>query len=112
MLTADERGEALLARLAEAGAEVCAARPGEAFEQDEAGDFTVRAGRSRTTWPSWSVPCSSPPRTIVHGFSLGSPEGTGGEHFERRQDRGFRSALALVGRWPTTRHPAEPSWCC
>ncbi|KAB1162374.1 SDR family NAD(P)-dependent oxidoreductase [Micromonospora sp. AMSO12t] len=95
VLTADERGEALLARLAEAGAEVCAARPGEAFEQDEAGDFTVRAD-APDDLAELVRALFVAPRTIVHGFSLGSPEGTGGEHFERGQDRGFRSALALV----------------
>ncbi|MFI6499669.1 SDR family NAD(P)-dependent oxidoreductase [Nonomuraea typhae] len=97
VLAAEARGEALVERLNQAGAEVVAVRAGERFEQDEAGDFTVRPDQPDDMAELiYSLPVS--PRTIVHGFSLASPEGEGDPvaHFAAEQNRGFYSVLALA----------------
>ncbi|MDI5974470.1 beta-ketoacyl synthase N-terminal-like domain-containing protein [Streptomyces sp. SL13] len=95
VFAAEDSAEALADRLVHAGAEVAVVRPGPALAADDFGDFTVRPAepgdpaallRSLTTAP----------RTIVHGFSLASPPGAGVAHFDAEQDRGLRSATALL----------------
>jgi acyl transferase domain-containing protein/acyl carrier protein len=96
VFAADDRGEALVERLAAYGADVTAVRPGDDFTQDPTG-FTVRLeapedmGRVLNALPT-------PPRAIVHGFSLASAQATGDPmaHFDTEQDHGFYSALALA----------------
>ncbi len=97
VFTADERGEALVAQLAAAGVEVTAVRPGAAFDADDAGDFTVRVDSAEDMAELLSSLVVSP-RTIVHGFSLASPQADGDPvaHFAAEQDRGFYSLLALA----------------
>jgi len=96
---AEERGEAVVDRLLRAGAEVITVRPGEAFDCDDAGDFTVRisAGEDFAELLR-SLPVS--PRAILHGFSLASPEADADPtaHFDAAQDRGFYSVLALASQ--------------
>lgn len=106
VLAAEERTEALVRRLAVAGAEVVAARPGEEFGQDDAGDFTVRADNAEDLRELLAVQFVAP-RTLVHGFSLASPEGDGTAHFTAEQDRGMHSALGLVGALAADPRPAE-----
>jgi acyl transferase domain-containing protein/acyl carrier protein len=100
-LVGDERGEAIVARLLQAGAEVITVRPGAAFDCDDAGDFTVRVSEAEDYAALLqSLPVS--PRAILHGFSLASPpaERSGDElaHFTAEQDRGFYSVLALASQ--------------
>lgn len=95
----DERGESLIERLNQAGAEVTAVRGGDRFGQDDAGDFTVRVDKADDLAELlYSIPAS--PRAIVHGFSLGGqdadPDGDPVAHFDAEQRRGFYSALALA----------------
>jgi acyl transferase domain-containing protein len=106
VLAAEERAEALVHRLTLAGAEVVTARPGEEFGQDEAGDFTVRVD-SKEDLEELLAAQFVAPRTLVHGFSLTSPEGDGIAHFTAEQDRGMHSALALVGALAADPQPAE-----
>jgi len=98
MLTDDPRGEALVARLQQGGAEVTAVRPGAAFDQDDAGDFTIRSDEPADLAELLRSMLVLP-RTIVHGFSLASPEAGPDDdpiaHFGAEQERGFYSALAL-----------------
>jgi NAD(P)-dependent dehydrogenase (short-subunit alcohol dehydrogenase family)/acyl carrier protein len=99
VLTADERGEALVSQLIESGVEVTAVRPGDCFDQDEAGDFTVRVDDPDDLAELLGSLVVSP-RSIVHGFSLASPDCAAGQdlatHFDAEQQRGFYSALALA----------------
>lgn len=95
VLAAEEHGEAVSARLAQAGAEVVTARPGAAFGADESGDFTVRPD-SRDDLDELLRSLFVAPRTIVHGFSLATPAGEGVERFDAAQEYGFRSAAGLV----------------
>src|SRR6185437_12737886 len=96
-LVADERGEAIVRRLLQAGAEVITVRPGDAFDCDDAGDFTVRVSEAEDYAELLrTLPVS--PRAILHGFSLASPAGDGIEHFTAEQHRGFYSVLALAGQ--------------
>ncbi|MEW2520840.1 SDR family NAD(P)-dependent oxidoreductase [Actinacidiphila alni] len=106
VLAAEDRGEALVRRLARAGAEVVTARPGTEFGQDDAGDFTVRVD-SKEDLEELLAGQFVAPRTLVHGFSLASPEGDGTAHFTAEQDRGMHSALALVGALAADPQPAE-----
>jgi acyl transferase domain-containing protein len=98
---AEQRGEGVVDRLVRAGAEVITVRPGEAFDCDDAGDFTVRVsvGDDYAALLA-SLPVS--PRAILHGFSLASPEADPatdpGRHFDTEQDRGFYSVLALASQ--------------
>ncbi|MFS1302239.1 SDR family NAD(P)-dependent oxidoreductase [Streptosporangium longisporum] len=99
VLTADERGEALVGRLERAGAEVTAVRDGDRFEQHDDGSFTIRSGRpGDMSELFYSLVVS--PRAIVHGFSLASaeagPDGDPAAHFSAEQNRGFHSALELA----------------
>jgi acyl transferase domain-containing protein len=80
VLSADPRGEALVDRLVRAGAEVTVARPGEAFDTTDIGDFVVGADVAEL-FGSLLVA----PRTIVHAWSLG------------REDRGYGAALGIAG---------------
>ena len=98
---AEERGEAVVDRLLRAGAEVITVRPGDAFDCDDAGDFTVRVSdREDYAALLQSLPVS--PRAILHGFSLASPEADQAtdptRHFDTEQDRGFYSVLALASQ--------------
>ena len=106
VLTGDERGEALVGRLRQAGAEVSAVRPGAAFTRSGAGDFTVRVAAQGDMRQLISS-LSDPPRAIVHGFSLtpaadpgadlGADLGAGPVAvFDAGQEYGMYSALALA----------------
>jgi NAD(P)-dependent dehydrogenase (short-subunit alcohol dehydrogenase family) len=102
VLTGDERTEALVTRLTQAGAEVVAARPGETFGTgDDTGDgesdgvWTVRADDAESLGELLAAQFVAP-RTIVHGLAPGAPEGDGAAHFTAELDRGMHSALALV----------------
>jgi acyl transferase domain-containing protein/acyl carrier protein len=98
VFSADTTGEALIARLSGSGAEVLAVRPGEEFDQDDAGDYTVRVD-SKTDMAKLVGSLMVSPRSIVHGFSLASAEAGSTdpvEHFTAEQHRGFYSALALT----------------
>ena len=95
----DDRGEALVRHLKRSGADVTAVRPGERFEPDGAGDFTVRVAAASDMGRLLSrLPAS--PRAIVHGFSLGhaeaDPAADASAQFDAEQERGFYSALALA----------------
>ncbi|MGC5015653.1 SDR family NAD(P)-dependent oxidoreductase [Streptosporangium sp. DT93] len=99
VLTADERGEALVARLERAGAEVTPVRDGDRFAQHDDGSFTIRSGKAGDIAELlYSLVVS--PRAIVHGLSLASAEAEpGGDplaHFAAEQNRGFYSALELA----------------
>ncbi|KAB8190921.1 SDR family NAD(P)-dependent oxidoreductase [Nonomuraea phyllanthi] len=99
VFAADERGEALVERLALAGAEVTAVRHGERFHQEDTGDFTVRADKP-DDMAELMYSLVTMPRAIVHGLSLASAPPAPGtdpvEHFTAGQHRGFYSALALA----------------
>lgn len=99
VLAADARGEALVERLVAAGAEVTTVRPGDRFEQDDAGDFTVRAGVA-DDMAELMYSLVAAPRAIVHGFSLATPEQGPDDdpvaHFAEGQKHGFHSVLALA----------------
>ncbi|MBP2707749.1 SDR family oxidoreductase [Microbispora sp. RL4-1S] len=99
VLSGDARGEALIERLAEAGAEVTAVRAGDRFEQEDTGDFTIRAGEAGDMTELFRSLVSGP-RTIVHAFSLGAAEPEPGTdpvgHFAAAQEPGFHSVLALA----------------
>jgi len=69
VLAAEERGEAVVARLRQTGAEVIVARPGEAFSAVGDGDFLVRPGESADL-QRLLASAGVPPRTVVHAFSL------------------------------------------
>lgn len=93
VLADDPRGEELVSRLRSVGAEVTAARPGDTFDQDDQGDFTV--GPSDLTELLSSLLAA--PRTVVHGFALTPDPGDDPiARFDAAQDRGFYSALALA----------------
>ncbi|MBC6447353.1 SDR family NAD(P)-dependent oxidoreductase [Actinokineospora xionganensis] len=97
VFSGDERGEALVEHLTHSGVEVTTVRPGDRFDQDETGDFTVRVdepGDMAELIGSLLVG----PRTIVHGFSLGSAEAgpDAMAHFDAEQHRGFYSVMALA----------------
>ncbi|GAA3444576.1 SDR family NAD(P)-dependent oxidoreductase [Planomonospora venezuelensis] len=98
VFAADDRGEALVDRLVRAGADVTAVRAGDRFEQEDTGDFTVRA-RKADDVAEVMYSLVAMPRAIVHAFSLASPEQDPGAdpaaHFTEEQHRGFYSALAL-----------------
>lgn len=102
VFAAEERGEALVSRLIEAGVEVTAVRPGPDFGQDEMGDVTVRLD-SPEDMAELLRSLILEPRTIVHAFSLAAPPAArpadpacAAEHFAAEQPRGFYSALALA----------------
>lgn len=102
VFSADDRTEALIAHLIECGVEVTAVRPGEAFAQDDMGDFTVRLDDG-TDMATLLRSLIVEPRIIVHGFSLGSAEQdpaagplAAAAHFDAEQSRGFYSAMALA----------------
>ena len=97
VLTDDDRGEALVERLVRAGAEVTAVRDGDEFDQDEAGDFTVRVGTGDDMAELLDSLVVSP-RAIVHAFSLASADSAAdpAAHFDAEQRRGFHSVLALA----------------
>ncbi|MFG1710508.1 SDR family NAD(P)-dependent oxidoreductase [Nonomuraea sp. M3C6] len=99
VFAADERGEALVERLNQAGAEVTAVRDGDRFRQEESGDFTIRAHKA-DDMAELMYSLVAMPRAIVHGLSLASPPPGSGtdpvEHFTAEQHRGFYSALALA----------------
>ncbi|MDG4785096.1 SDR family NAD(P)-dependent oxidoreductase [Micromonospora sp. WMMD1102] len=101
VLSADPRGEALVDRLTRAGAEVSTARPGDAFGLTDDGDFVVGDDLAEL-FDSLLVA----PRTIVHGWSLGSPDGPGssggpaslgGPGGHARDRRGYGAALQIAG---------------
>ncbi|MGI5274519.1 SDR family NAD(P)-dependent oxidoreductase [Nonomuraea sp. CA-218870] len=99
VFAADPHGEALVERLVEAGAEVTTVRPGESFQQDDAGDFTVRIGTADDI-AELMYSLVAAPRAIVHGFSLAAAEAGRDDdpvaHFAAEQRRGFYSVLALA----------------
>ncbi|MGN9785601.1 SDR family NAD(P)-dependent oxidoreductase [Nonomuraea sp. ZG12] len=99
VFAAEPRAEKLVERLVEAGAEVTAVRPGDRFEQDDAGDYTVRVGTADDI-AEVMFSLVAAPRAIVHGFSLAAAEaGPGADpvaHFAAEQRRGFYSVLALA----------------
>jgi len=94
---AEERGEAIVRRLVQAGAEVITVRPGEAFDLDDAGDFTIRVDQAED-YAELIRSLLISPRAILHGFSLASPVGEGAQHFAAEQERGFYSVLALASQ--------------
>lgn len=94
---AEERGEAVVERLLQAGAEVITVRPGESFDLDDAGDYTIRVNESED-YAALIQSLLVSPRAILHGFSLASPAGEGLEHFAAEQERGFYSVLALASQ--------------
>lgn len=99
LCTDDPRGDALVERLREAGAEATVVRPGDGFAQDELGDFTVRLDAPEDLDEVFgSLPVL--PRSVVHGFSLGGAEITGDPiaGFDAAQERGLYPALALAAR--------------
>ncbi|MCP3760512.1 SDR family NAD(P)-dependent oxidoreductase [Streptomyces sp. TBY4] len=106
VLAADARAEALVDRLVLAGAEVVAVRPGEAYGQDDNGDFTVRPAESDDLAEVLAAQFVAP-RTVVHGFALASAEGSGAAHFDAELERGFRSALALARAFAEDPHAAS-----
>ncbi len=119
VFAADERGEALIRRLRQVGADVTAVRPGERFERTAAGDFAVRVA-AKGDMRQLISGLADPPRAIVHAFSLAdtglspagepaarrvAPPGVGAEAspgedavagFDAGQESGFYSALALA----------------
>lgn len=107
LLGGDDLTRELAQRLVYAGAEVVTVHPGKGFAaRDDApdeesrseldGDFRVRpAEPGDLTELSRSLVAA--PRTVVHGFSLGSVEGEGVGHFEAEQELGHDSVLAFAG---------------
>jgi acyl transferase domain-containing protein/acyl carrier protein len=93
----DERGEALVERLTRAGAEVTTVRAGDRFDQDDAGDFTIRADKPDDL-AELLFSLMVTPRAIIHGFSLAGAAATDDPvaHFDVQQRRGFYSVLALA----------------
>ncbi|GAA0964708.1 hypothetical protein GCM10009555_002410 [Acrocarpospora macrocephala] len=95
----DARGEALIDRLNAAGAEVTAVRRGATFDQDDAGNFTIRPDKP-DDMAELLYSLLVAPRAIIHGFSLAGVEPEPGqdpaEHFDAEQRRGFYSVLALA----------------
>ncbi|MFF9626474.1 SDR family NAD(P)-dependent oxidoreductase [Streptomyces griseosporeus] len=103
VLSGDARGEALVARLARAGAETTAVRLADGFDLDDSGDFTV-GPRPAEDLPEVFGSLLVAPRTVVHAWSLAAPpEGSPDAArdpvaaFEAAQELGFHSALALAG---------------
>lgn len=95
LLGGEAQTKALADRLVYAGAEVVSVRPGERFAAHDDGDFTIRPadpGDQACLLRSLVVA----PRTVVHGFSLGSGLGDGVGHFEAEQERGHDSVLAFA----------------
>lgn len=101
VFSAESRGEALVEQLTQAGAEVMAVRPGERFDQDDAGDFTIRID-ARDDMAELIDSLLVSPRAIVHAFSLASTEAGPAQdpiaHFDAEQDCGFYSALSLASQ--------------
>lgn len=98
VLADDARAEAMLAKLADAGAEVVAVRPGDALEQQDSGDFTVRPSEPDDLVELMGSLLVAP-RMVVHGFSMAAAVGVhhdSAAHFDSEQERGFHSVLALV----------------
>ncbi|HEY1918704.1 MAG TPA: SDR family NAD(P)-dependent oxidoreductase [Streptosporangiaceae bacterium] len=90
VFAAESRGEAIAQRLSQAGADVTVVRLGEKFAVGDDG-FTVRPAAAhdmRQVLASFA----EPPRSIVHGFSLGAPD----TEFGAAQEHGFYSVLALA----------------
>ncbi|MEU0442755.1 SDR family NAD(P)-dependent oxidoreductase [Streptomyces sp. NPDC006186] len=102
VLSGDARGEALIARLARAGAETTAVRLADGFDMDDTGDFTV-GPRPADDLPEVFGSLLVAPRTVVHAWSLAAPpDGQTADAgpmavFEAAQELGFHSALALAG---------------
>ncbi|RCG26488.1 SDR family NAD(P)-dependent oxidoreductase [Sphaerisporangium album] len=108
VFTADPRGDALVQRLRDAGAEVTTVRPGATFDATDSGEFAVRPGEPSDHEDL--LRSQVPPRTIIHGFAL---RGTGSaadaiDTFEAAQEYGFYSALALAAALATD-PGAEPT---
>jgi acyl transferase domain-containing protein/acyl carrier protein len=97
VFAAEDRGAALVTRLRQAGADVTAVRPGDRFDRDDAGDFTIRLGE-HADMADLVRALPTAPRAIVHAFSLASDcvSGDPVAHFDAEQDRGFYSMLALA----------------
>ncbi|MEU7739184.1 SDR family NAD(P)-dependent oxidoreductase [Nonomuraea sp. NPDC049158] len=97
VFTDDARGEALVERLTEAGAEVTAVRRGDRFDEDDTGHFTIRPDKADDMAEVlYSLVVN--PRSIIHAFSLSAAEAGPDPvaHFDAEQSRGFYSALALA----------------
>ncbi|MEV6153280.1 SDR family NAD(P)-dependent oxidoreductase [Nonomuraea sp. NPDC052129] len=97
VFTDDDRGEALVERLTEAGAEVTAVRRGDRFDEDDTGHFTIRPDKADDMAEVlYSLVVN--PRSIIHAFSLSAAEAGPDPvaHFDAEQSRGFYSALALA----------------
>lgn len=71
VFAADPLGEALAARITQAGAEVTTVRPGPGFAFLDTGDFVAGPGDLPELLRSLVVV----PRTVVHGFALGGAPG-------------------------------------
>ncbi|MBT2230331.1 SDR family NAD(P)-dependent oxidoreductase [Nonomuraea sp. NEAU-A123] len=97
VFTDDARGEALVERLTEAGAEVTAVRRGDRFNEDDTGHFTIRPDKA-DDMAEVLYSLVVVPRSIVHAFSLAAAEAGPDPiaHFDAEQNRGFYSALALA----------------
>ncbi|MBR7833514.1 KR domain-containing protein [Actinospica durhamensis] len=94
ILGGEGQAQALADRLVYAGAEVVTVRSGQEFVADD-GDFALRPADTDDLGQlvrSLVVV----PRTVVHGFSLGSGQGDGVGHFEAEQERGHDSVLAFA----------------
>jgi 3-oxoacyl-(acyl-carrier-protein) synthase len=75
VLTADPRGEALVDRLWQAGAEVVAVRPGDSFAVEPGGDLVVRPDHPDDLAAALRALVATP-RTVLHALALG-PSGDG-----------------------------------
>lgn len=93
VFAADERGEAVAARLRAAGAETVLARPGSAFAASGDGDFVVRPG-SAADLEQLLASLDAAPRTVVDALCLGA---SGDSADSNDGDRtGQATALALL----------------
>ena len=95
VLSAEEVGDALVERLRTIGADVVAVRPGPDLELSGA-DKTVRLGEPADLAAVVNT-LPSPPRVVVHGFSLASgSDPLSWEHFAAEQRRGLTAGLDLA----------------
>jgi acyl transferase domain-containing protein/acyl carrier protein len=102
VLAADERGDAIAAYLAHAGAAVTTVRPGPGFAACSGGDFEVRPDSAEDMGRLLGELDVLPP-TIIHAFSLGADGSLGrsepGQGAAQTRIAGFYSALALVSAY-------------
>lgn len=95
LLGDDPRVAAMAARLAAAGAEVITAHSGTYFAEDDTGDFRVRPAEVADLAELLRSLLVAP-RTILHGFAVGTPAAASPAGFDAAGESGIRSVLALV----------------